>query len=107
MAGGDIKVETKAFIAASDEIGNASTQISQGLDSYLREINSLRNAWQGSSSDRVRAMANSMKTSGDQLLTNLASYRKTLNELAGIYDQSEKAATESSKTLSFSGSSMK
>ncbi len=107
MAGGDIKIETKAFIAASEEIASASQQITQSLDAYLREINSLRNAWQGSSSDRVRAMASSMKTSGEQLLQNMTSYQKTLNELAGIYEQSEKTATESGRTLSFSGSSMK
>ncbi len=104
---GELKIETKAFVAAAEEIGTASTQIAQGLDNYIREINSLRSSWQGSSSDRVRAMSASIKTSGEALLKNMENYRLTLNELAGIYDQSEKAAVESGKSLTFNGSSMK
>ncbi len=107
MAGGELKIETRAFIAASEEIGAASTQIAQSLDSYIREINSLRSSWQGSSSDRVRAMSTSIRTSGEALLKNMENYRVTLNELAGIYDQSEKTAVESGKSLTFNGSSMK
>ncbi len=107
MAGTEIKIETKAFIAASEEISAARAQIAQSVDTYLREINSLRSAWQGSSSDRVRAMANSMKTSGEQLLQNMEKYSKTLNELAGIYDQTEKHAVESGRSLSTNGLSMR
>ncbi len=107
MAGGEIKIETKAFLTASEEIGTASTQIMQGLDAYLREFNSLRSSWQGSSSDRMKGIANSIKTSGDTLKVNMENYRKTLNELAGIYEQSEKAATESGKSLSFGENSMR
>ncbi len=107
MAGSEIKIETKAFLAASEEITAAKTQIAQSIDAYLREINSLRSAWQGSSSDRVRAMAASIKTSGEQLLMNMDSYSKTLNELAGIYDQTEKHAVETGRSLSFNGGSMR
>ncbi len=107
MAGTEIKIETRAFITASEEISAARTQIAQSVDAYLREINNLRSAWQGSSSDRVKAMAASIKTSGDQLLLNMDNYSKTLNELAGIYDQSEKHAVESGRSLSFSGGSMR
>ncbi len=107
MAGSEIKIETKAFLQASEEIAAARTQMATSIDSYLREINSLRSAWQGSSSDRERAMAASIKTSGEQLLTNMDNYRTTLNELAGIYEQSEKQAVESGRTLSFSGGSMR
>ncbi len=107
MAGSEIKIETKAFLAASEEIAAARGQIAQSIDTYMREINSLRSAWQGSSSDRVKGMASSMKTSGEQLLKNMDSYCNTLNELAGIYNESEKHAVESGRSLSFSGSSMK
>ncbi len=108
MAGeGEIKVDIKAFITAAEEVGNAQKQIAQAFDRYVSEINTIRNAWQGDTSDKIKAIANSMKTSGATINTNLSAYIKTLNELAGIYDAHEKSAEEQSKTLGFDANSMK
>ncbi len=107
MAGTEIKIETKVFLSTAEEITAARAQIAQSIDAYLREVSSLRSAWQGSSSDRVRAMAASIKTSGELLFQNMDNYSKTLNELAGIYTQTEKHAVESGKSLAFNGSSMR
>ncbi len=108
MAGdSEIRVDTKAFVTAADEIGKAQKQITDAFDAYIKELGTLRNAWQGDTSDKVKAIANSMKTSGSTISTNLSAYRKTLNELAGIYEQHEKSAEEQTKTLGFDSNSMR
>ncbi len=107
MAEGEIKVDTRAFVTAGEEVSNAQKQIAQAFDRYVGELNTLRNAWQGDTSDKIKAIANSMKASGSTMSTNLAAYVRTLNELAGIYDQHEKAVEEQGKTLGFDAGSMK
>ncbi len=108
MAGeGEVKVDIKAFVTAAEEIGTAQKQITDAFNNYVKELSTLRNAWQGDTSDRVRAVANSMKNSGATISQNLSAYRTTLNELAGVYDQHEKSAQEQSKTLGFDAGSMK
>ncbi len=108
MAGeGEIKVDIKAFTTAADEVSKAQKQIAEAFERYIRELNSLRSAWQGDTSDKIKAVSAAMKNSGSVISTNLAAYRKTLNELAGVYDQYEKAVEEESKTLGFDANSMR
>ncbi len=102
MAGeGEIKVDTKAFITASEEIATAQKQVAQAFESFIGEINNLRSSWQGDTSDKVKAIANSMKNSAATIDSHMYSYCNTLNELAGVYDQHEKQAEEQTRALGF------
>ncbi len=106
MAESELKVDVKAFTAASEEISAMTKNLEQSVNAYLSGVNSLRSVWQGDGSNNVKAMAQSMLNSMELLMTHLSAYPKALGEVAGIYVTSEKQLAETGKSLNFDSSSM-
>jgi WXG100 family type VII secretion target len=95
------KIDTKLFASTADSIGNTAKELGRLFESWQKTMNSMRGAWQGSSSDNVRNTAGQVIKSSNDLLRALSGYQSALREIAGIYDKSEQNAQESSKTLKF------
>ncbi len=102
----ELKVDVKAFTETAEAITATIKTLEESMNAYFNGVNSLRNVWQGDGSNNIKAMANAMNTGCSLLLSNLQSYPKTLNEVAGIYVNTEKQLSDAGKSLQFDSSSM-
>ena len=95
------KVDTKLLVATAETIEPAVKQLSTLFDQWQHTIASIRGDWQGDTSDDIRNTAAQLKASSDALLASLSNYPKTLKEMAGIYEKTEKNTQETGKRLKF------
>lgn len=95
------KVDTKLFIATAETIEPAIKQLSSLFEQWQSTLASVRGDWQGDTSDDIRNTAAQLKASSDALNASLANYPKTLKEMAGIYEKTEKTTQETGKRLKF------
>jgi WXG100 family type VII secretion target len=97
----DSKIDTKLFIATADSVGTISKELESCFQDYGKTMQSMRGYWQGDTSDDIKNVADAVQNSATNLLRSLGGYRAALNEIAGIYDKTEKNVQETSKTLKF------
>ena len=85
-SGGESKVDTKLFVSTADTVGVVAKDLSACFQEWADDIKNTVEAVQGSAADLLRAMDGC---------------RAALNEMAGIYDKTEKAVQETGKSLKF------
>lgn len=100
-SGSESKIDTKLFVSTADSVGNVAKELTTLFQDYAKAAQTLRSNWQGDSSEDIKGVADQVQKSGAELLRKLNSYRSTLNEIAGIYDKTEKNVQETSKSLKF------
>lgn len=100
-SGTESKIDTKLFVATSDSVGTVSKELESCFQDYNKTMQSMRGYWQGDTSDDIKNVADAVQKSASDLLRSLGGYRAALNEIAGIYDKTEKNVQETSKTLKF------
>ena len=98
-SGNESKINTTLFLNTADQLGAVSKSLQGQFQEWQQAMNSLRGQWQGEGSDQVRNAAMQIKKSSEELLKNLSAYQVTLQEMAGVYDKTEKNITEKGKTL--------
>jgi WXG100 family type VII secretion target len=99
--GAESVIDTRLFTATADSIGAAAKELEQCFSDWARAFQGLRGNWQGSSSDNIKNTTDSVQKSAAELLRSLGGYKAALYEIAGIYDKTEKAVSETSKSLKF------
>ena len=102
MAGGtETKIDTVLFASTAEAVGNVAKEMQICFQDWSKIMQSLRANWKGDTSDDIKNTSEAVGHSAEALIHSLEGYKVTLNELAGIYDKTEKNVTESSKTLKF------
>ena len=95
------KIDTKLFVATADSIGTAAKDLGTCFQDWAKVMQTLRGSWQGDTSDDMKNVAEAVQNSAADLLRSLGGYRAALNEIAGIYDNTEKSIQETGKSLKF------
>jgi WXG100 family type VII secretion target len=95
------KIDTKLFMETADSLGALSKDLESCFRDYNKIMQGMRSYWQGDTSDNIKNTADAVQKSASDLLRSLGGYRAALNEIAGIYDKTEKNVQETSKTLKF------
>jgi uncharacterized protein YukE len=95
------KIDTKLFIATADSVGTVAKELENCFAEWGKTMQSMRGYWQGDTSDDIKNVADAVQRSAADLLRSMGGYRAALNEIAGIYDKTEKNVQETSKTLKF------
>ncbi len=99
--GSESKIDTKLFVATADSVGTVTKELESCFQDYGKTMQSMRGYWQGDTSDDIKNVADAVQKSATDLLRSLGGYRAALNEIAGIYDKTEKNVQETGKTLKF------
>ena len=99
--GTDSKIDTKLFIATADSIGTVVKDFESCYSEWAKILQGLRGNWQGDTSDNIKNTIESVQKSAAEMLRSLGGYRAALNEVAGIYDKTEKTVQEKGKSLKF------
>ena len=99
--GTESKIDTKLFVATADSVGNIAKELESCFADWAKIMQGLRSNWQGDTSDDIKNTVEAVQSSASELLRSLGGYRNALNEIAGIYDQTEKAVQEKGRTLKF------
>ena len=100
--GNERKIDTKLFAATADTTGTVAKELEACFSEWGKLMQTLRGAWQGDTSDSIKHTADAVQKSAAELLRSLGGYRAALNEMAGIYDKTEKNIQETGKSLKFS-----
>lgn len=104
MAGdGTNKVDTAQLAKTASDIGNIKKSIANNVDGVDAVLRKLRDSWTGESADDIAAVTKQLQASSTSIVSTLAKYETTLNELAGIYNTSEKKVVSSAGKLKFGG----
>ncbi|MDR1728466.1 MAG: WXG100 family type VII secretion target [Acidobacteriota bacterium] len=99
--GNESKIDTKLFASTAERVGTVAKDLENCFQDWSRIMQSLRSNWQGDTSDDIKNTVEAVQGSAATLVRTLSGYRATLNELAGIYDQTEKNVQETGKSLKF------
>jgi WXG100 family type VII secretion target len=99
--GNESRIDTKLFVSTADAVGTVTKEFESCFQDWGKIMQSLRGNWQGDTSDDIKNVVEAVQKSGADLLRALGGYRAALNEIAGIYDKTEKSVQESGKTLKF------
>jgi len=99
--GNDSKIDTKLFATTAETTAKVASDLETCFQDWAKVMQSLRGNWQGDTSDNIKNTVEAVQRSASDLLRALGGYRKALNEMAGIYDKTEKAVQESGKSLKF------
>ena len=100
-AGSESKIDTKLFIATADSVGTISKELESCFQEWGKVMQSMRGYWQGDTSDDIKNVSEAVQRSASDLLKSLGGYRAALNEIAGIYDKTEKSVQETSRSLKY------
>ena len=93
-SGNESKIDTKLFVSTADTVGTVSKDLAAGFQEWAKEMQGLRGNWQGDTSDNIKNTVEAVQRSASDLLRSLDGYRAALNEMAGIYDKTEKNVQE-------------
>jgi WXG100 family type VII secretion target len=95
------KIDTKLFVSTADTIGAVVKDLESCFQDWAKVMQGLRGNWQGDTSDDIKNTTEAVQRSATQLLRSMGSYKTVLNEMAGIYDKTEKNIQETGKSLKF------
>jgi uncharacterized protein YukE len=82
-------------------VGAVTKELEACFQEWSKVMQGLRGNWQGDTSDDIKNVAEAVQKSAADMLRLLGGYRAALNEMAGIYDKTEKNVQETGKTLKF------
>lgn len=99
--GNESKIDTKLFVSTAETVGAVAKELETCFADWAKVMQGLRGNWQGDTSDDIKNTAEAVQKSASELLRSLGGYRAALNEIAGIYDKTEKNVQETSKSLKF------
>jgi uncharacterized protein YukE len=99
--GNESKIDTKLFVSTADAVGTVTKELEACFQEWGKVMQGLRGYWQGDTSDDIKNVAEAVQKNAVDILRALGGYRAALNEMAGIYDKTEKSVQESGKTLKF------
>jgi uncharacterized protein YukE len=99
--GNETKIDTKLFVATADACAAVAKELDACFQEWSKAVQSLRGNWQGDTSDDFKGIVDSVMKSRSDLLASLGGYKAVLYEMAGIYDKTEKAIQEQSRSLKF------
>ena len=95
------KIDTKLFIATAEAVGAVVKDLEGCFQDWGKTMQNIRGYWQGDTSDDIKNVAEAVKYYASDLLRSLGGYRAALNEIAGIYDKTERNVQETSRSLKF------
>jgi len=99
--GTDSKIDTRLFLATAETTAKVAKDLETCFQDWAKVMQSLRGNWQGDTSDNIKNTVEAVQRSASDLLRAINGYGSALKEMAGIYDKTEKAVQESSRTLKF------
>jgi WXG100 family type VII secretion target len=99
--GNESKVDTKLFVTTADTIGTVAKDLESCFQDWAKVMQGIRGNWQGDTSDDIKNTTEAVQRSATQLIRSLNGYKTVLNEMAGIYDKTEKNIQETGKSLKF------
>jgi len=99
--GTESRIDTRLFAATADSVSGVAKDLESCFSEWVKIMQGLRSSWQGDTSDDIKNTTEAVQNSAAVLLAALGGYRTTLNELAGIYDRTEKNVQETGKSLKF------
>ncbi len=104
MAGdGTSRINTEELLRAVREITSIKKSIAANADATHAYFRKLQDSYAGESADDIYAVAGQLKKSAGAIITMLENYVKVLNELAGVYEDTEKAVSRNAGKLKFGG----
>ena len=104
MAGdGTNRINTEEMLRASQEITSIKKSIASNTDATYAIFRKLQDSYAGESADDIYAVAGQLKKSSSAIIDMLANYEKVLQELAGVYEDTEKTVNRSAGKLKFGG----
>ena len=99
--GTESKIDTKLFTATADSVGVVAKDLESCFSEWTKTMQGLRSNWQGDTSDNIKNTVEAVQKSAAELQRSLGGYKAALYEIAGIYDQTEKAVQDSGRSLKF------
>ena len=104
MAGdGTNRINTEEMLRASQEITSIKKSIASNTDATYALFRKLQDSYAGESADDIYAGAGQLKKRSSAIIDMLANYEKVLQELAGVYEDTEKTVNRSAGKLKFGG----
>lgn len=104
MAGDGVsRINTEELLRAVGEITSVKKAIAANTDAVYAYFRKLQVPMPGESADDIYAVAGQLKKSSGAIITMLGNYERTLKELAGVYEDTEKNVRTSAGKLKFGG----
>ena len=104
MAGdGTNRINTKEMLQAAQEITSIKKSIASNTDATYAIFRKLQDSYAGESADDIYAVAGQLKKSSGAIIDMLANYERVLQELAGVYEDTEKTVNRNAGKLKFGG----
>ena len=104
MAGdGTNRINTQEMLRAAQEITSIKKSIASNTDATYAIFRKLQDSYAGESADDIYAVAGQLKKSSVAIIDMLANYEKVLQELAGVYEDTEKTVNRNAGKLKFGG----
>ncbi len=104
MAGdGTNRINTEEMLRATQEITSIKKSIASNTDATYAIFRKLQDSYAGESADDIYAVAGQLKKSSSAIIAMLANYEKVLQELAGVYENTEKTVNRNAGKLKFGG----
>ena len=104
MAGdGTNRINTEEMLRAAQEITSIKKTIASNTDATYAIFRKLQDSYAAESADDIYAVAGQLKKSSSAIIAMLANYEKVLQELAGVYENTEKTVTRNAGKLKFGG----
>jgi len=99
--GNESIIDTKLFASTADIVGVVTKDIETCFQDWAKIMQGMRGNWQGDTSDDIKNVVEAVQRSASDLLRSLGGYKAVLQEMAGIYDKTEKSVQETGKSLKF------
>lgn len=99
--GSESKIDTKLFVSTAEQLSTITKDLDACFQDWAKTMQALRGNWQGDTSDDIKNVTVAVQKSAADMLRSLGGYRAALNEMAGIYDKTEKNVQETGRSLKF------
>ena len=99
MADFEIKVTPEQFTNKAQEVAKGRSNIQNQVDLWYQKTRKLCGQWQGEASGETLEAAKQMNTKSQTMLKILDEYTQKLNQLSGVYDNSEQQVKQKGQSL--------
>ncbi len=99
MADFEIKVTPEQFTNKAQEVAKAKTNMQNQVDLWYQKTRKLCGQWQGEASAEAMEAAKQMNSKSQTMLKILDEYTQKLNQLSGVYVNSEQQVKQKTQSL--------
>ena len=98
-----LSVRPEVLLAKANELDAEKRFVSVIMEEAISKMASLTGVWQSSASDEYQIRFRQVHSDIDGMLAKVTEYVRSLTEMAGLYSDTERAATNTSQELPTSG----